>query len=239
MKTKLSLLSLLLVALILGALGGAQSARADERGVTLFEGWNLVDDWPGPPANNARNLISTLNASLNADWAAAAKYDAAAGAWRQTFAEAPLPAFNTLTDLAIGDDFWLYLLAEGTLTTVPWGSISGALSYPSAGIPPLAVVAFSTTSSDYWYIETALNQTSYLLGGLPPGTYRVVAYVQAAMPDFPGGYSAAVPCGLLVTCIDHTLLDVSVTAGVTTLGINPGDWYAGPGAFPVKPADVP
>ncbi|HNH27774.1 MAG TPA: hypothetical protein PLR93_12175, partial [Anaerolineales bacterium] len=56
------------------------------------------------------------------------------------------------------------------------GSISGKLSYPSSGIPPLLVVAFSLNNVDYYWVQTAQNQSTYQMDGLPPGTYHVVAY---------------------------------------------------------------
>ena len=117
------------------------------------------------------------------------------------------------------------------LTTSP-GAISGLLSYPSEAIPPLRVVAFNTQTGFFYFVDTRENQATYLIEDLPPGIYHVVAYFQ----DLAGGYSAAVPCGLTVSCTDHSLLNVSVTVGRTTTGIDPADWYAPPGAFPANPA---
>jgi hypothetical protein len=114
------------------------------------------------------------------------------------------------------------------------GSIAGQLSYPSSGIPPMMVVAFETTSQYYQYVLTLADSSTYQIDNLPPGTYYVVAYPQGAL-SLPGGYSQAVPCGLLATCTDHSLIPVEVKSGEVTQGINPGDFYAPDGTFPPAP----
>jgi hypothetical protein len=117
------------------------------------------------------------------------------------------------------------------------GAITGTLSYPSEGIPPLRVVAFNVSSDEYSYVDTLTNQSTYTID-LPAGTYNVVAY-SIGGDGFPtglsGGYSQAVPCGLSVDCTDHSLIDVTVTAGATSSGVDPGDWYAPDGSFPPMP----
>ena len=118
------------------------------------------------------------------------------------------------------------------------GSISGTLMYPASGIPSLRIVAFQVGAPNYYHVDTAFGQNSYQLDNLPPGTYRVVAYVIPgggfnAGPV--GGYSQMVPCGLQYGCDDHTLIDVVVTAGHVTTGVNPNDYYAPEGTFPPNP----
>lgn len=115
-----------------------------------------------------------------------------------------------------------------------FGSIAGTLSYPSEQIPAMQVTAFNLETGFWWYTLTVQNQSSYQLDDLPVGDYTVVAYPVGAMEG--GGYTAAVPCGLTVACSDHGLLAVSVEADAVTSGIDPGDWYAGAGAFPPNPA---
>jgi len=121
----------------------------------------------------------------------------------------------------------------------PTGSISGMLSYPASGIPRLRVVAFRLEDSSIRYIETASNPyILYYEFDLPVGTYSVVAYSlggEGLQYGEAGGYTEAVLCGLAVDCTDHTLIAVTVTAGSTTVGVNPGDWYASPDAFPPIP----
>jgi hypothetical protein len=116
---------------------------------------------------------------------------------------------------------------------IPTGSISGKLSFPSEMIPPLRVVAFRLEDQGYYYVDTSQNQGSYEILGLPPGTYQVVAYVDA---EFGGGYSQAVLCGLGVECTDHSLVSIVLAEGQSVTGIDPGDWYAPPGSFPPNPA---
>jgi len=115
------------------------------------------------------------------------------------------------------------------------GGIAGQLSYPSSGIPPMMVVAFEVGSQNYHYVLTLPDTSTYQINDLPPGTYYVVAYTQGDL-SLPGGYTQAVPCGLLATCTDHSLIPVEVKSGEVTQGINPGDFYAPDGTFPSAPA---
>ena len=116
------------------------------------------------------------------------------------------------------------------------GAISGALSYPSEGIPAQRVVAFEVGSDGWWSVDTATGDRGYLLADLPPGTYHVVAYVtEPGLPALSAGYSQYLPCGADVSCTDHSLVDVVVSAGETTTGVDTGDWYAPDGAFPPDP----
>jgi hypothetical protein len=119
------------------------------------------------------------------------------------------------------------------------GTIAGDLMYPASGIPALRIVAFRVGSSAYYFVDTALGESTYKLQHVPPGTYHVVAYTLAGggfTAGLPGGYSQMVPCGLKYGCNDHTLIDVVVTAGGTALGVDPNDYYADAGTFPPNPA---
>jgi hypothetical protein len=121
-----------------------------------------------------------------------------------------------------------------TVTATPEpGSISGTLSYPSSFIPPLHVVAFRVDGQYYRYVDTMQNQSTYQITGLAPGVYHVVAYIMDG--SYAGGYTQVVPCGLLASCTDHSLIDVTVESGKDTPNIDPGDWYAPDGTFPPKP----
>jgi hypothetical protein len=119
------------------------------------------------------------------------------------------------------------------------GAISGKLTYPAEALPPLRVVAFNL-DSDARYIIDVRSGDEYTLTNLPAGRYHVVAYIIPGPGGVPseiaGGYTQAVPCGLSVDCTDHSLKEVEVTAGQTTNGIDPGDWYAPQGSFPSMPA---
>jgi hypothetical protein len=118
------------------------------------------------------------------------------------------------------------------------GSISGKLSYPSSGIPPLLVVAFSINSESYYWVQTAQDQTTYQMDGLPPGAYHVVAY---ALPDgaLAGRYDQFYLCGLNQSCTDSNWVDVQVQAGVVTPNVDPGNWYTGPENYPSMPGYEP
>jgi hypothetical protein len=81
-------------------------------------------------------------------------------------------------------------------------------------------------------VTTEDGQSEYELS-VAPGDYFVVAYKLDG--NLSAGYSQAVPCGLLNTCTDHSLIPVHVEAGQTVEGIDPQDWYAPPGTFPAMP----
>jgi hypothetical protein len=149
----------------------------------------------------------------------------------QTFAAMTIQALTSPPAGGVGTSTPIPKL---TITpTVEPGSISGRLSYPSEFIPPQRVVAFQVNGYNYRFVDTMQNQNIYHITGLPPGVYHVVAYVMDG--SFAGGYTQAVPCGLSVGCVDHSLIDVTVEAGKDTPYINPGDWYAPEGSFPPMP----
>jgi len=138
----------------------------------------------------------------------------------------PMPGFDP--GQAGGSGFYSAPMPAG-------GSISGQLSYQSSFIPSMTVVAFEVGSQNYRYVITNENSSTYQINDLAPGNYHVVAY-PAGDSSSPGGYSQAVPCGLLASCSDHSLIPVEVKSGGVTEGINPGDFYAPAGTFPPLPA---
>lgn len=119
------------------------------------------------------------------------------------------------------------------------GGIRGNLGYPSEYIPPMRVVAFDVFSQDYYYIDTQRNQVSYEMTGLPPSIYHVVAFVREEGPGLAGGYSYFVTCGMTTNCEDHSLIDVNVSAGESTEGVDPVDFYIEPGEanWPENPTE--
>ena len=115
------------------------------------------------------------------------------------------------------------------------GNISGKLSFPSEGIPPLTVYAFKEgDTSTYYKVATQQNQNTYLIKDVPVGTYVVVAYTNSS-PAIGAGYTPAVPCGLNVTCTDHSLIPIVVVSGKTVQDVDVQDWYAPADAFPGRP----
>ena len=115
------------------------------------------------------------------------------------------------------------------------GKIVGTLGYPSEGIPALDIYAFKQGDLSVFYkTTTQRNQSTFIIGGVVPGTYLLVAYPQST-PQSAGGYTKAVPCGLSVECTDHSLIPVTVEAGKAVGGVEIKDWYVPDGTFPAKP----
>lgn len=118
------------------------------------------------------------------------------------------------------------------------GSISGQLNYPADALPAMYVTAYLVGTQTYQYVITNPGQGTYKIDNLPPGVYHVIAYTVGSdsfPAGFAGGYTQVVPCGFNANCNDHTLIDVTVTAGHDSGGVNPGDWYAPEGTFPPFP----
>lgn len=114
------------------------------------------------------------------------------------------------------------------------GKITGNLGFPSEGIPELTVYAFDTLNQKkYFTVETQVNQGTFTIINVDPGSYYIVAYPKNN--DFAGSYTKAVPCGLSVECTDHSMIDVIVNPGETVSGVEVRDWYAPLGTFPKKP----
>lgn len=119
-------------------------------------------------------------------------------------------------------------------SAVQMGGISGSLGYPSEGIPPLQVYAFSKSDySKFYSVTTQQNQENFTISQVPVGEYVVVAYTKDG--GVSGGYTKMVPCGLLASCTDHSLIPVSVKSGETLSGVEVKDWYAPANTFPSKP----
>jgi len=147
--------------------------------------------------------------------------------------ESPTPDVNAMVNATLTA---MAFVTDTPIPTVPpTGSISGHLSYPSDFLPPMRVVAFDAANySIYFYVDTVQSQSDYTITGLPAGVYHIVSY-RFDSDMLAGGYTQSVPCGLQYGCNDHSFINVTATAGQTTTDINPGDWYAGAGAFPPRP----
>jgi Tol biopolymer transport system component len=85
----------------------------------LFEGWNAVPNWPGQTAASADAVVELLDATISGGWQSVAWFDGEN--WLQDFQTAPLPSFNTLPDLAIGETYWLFVPSESTIVYFPSG----------------------------------------------------------------------------------------------------------------------
>lgn len=112
--------------------------------------------------------------------------------------------------------------------------IEGTTGYPSEGIPPLLVYAINANDkSKYVFVETVQNISTFQLD-VDPGTYYFIAYPKGNSP-LSGAYTKAVPCGLSVSCNDHSFILVTVKGGETNKEVQVKDWYAPDGTFPPKP----
>ena len=104
------------------------------------------------------------------------------------------------------------------------GRIEGVLRFPSEGVPPLTVYARNVATNETLVIATEENAQTFVFEDVPPGMYFLFAWVSDGN-GLGGAYTQAVPCGLTVECTDHTLIEVPVTAGQLTAGVDIGDWY--------------
>ena len=108
---------------------------------------------------------------------------------------------------------------------------SGKICYPSEQIPAMTAYFQNTKTKAVISLPIAANQTQYTVP-LSPGTYTAYAW----LPDnsLGGTYSKAVPCGLDISCTDHTLLPFTVQQGAISQGIDICDWYS-PTSVPLPP----
>lgn len=118
-----------------------------------------------------------------------------------------------------------------TPTPVPatLGTVSGALCYPSEGIPPMDLFFLNMGTQVVSSFPHLDGSASYSVN-LDPGTFVAYAYPQGY--SIGGSYSQAVLCGLTVNCTDHSLIQFPVVAGQATTDIDICDWYGQPGDVP-------
>ncbi|NMB55648.1 MAG: hypothetical protein GYA15_13205 [Leptolinea sp.] len=124
-----------------------------------------------------------------------------------------------------------------TMEKPPFGSITGSLSYPSEKIPPQRIVAVNVETGEFFSTEV-LDQDTYRLDEVPAGKYHIMAYLLEPASNgqnITAGYTQFVICGLKADCTDHRLVEVEVEANANTPDVDPADWYAPEGTFPVDP----
>ncbi len=138
--------------------------------------------------------------------------------------------------VAIVAGAWYLFAAPKEAQAMP-GSISGTVSYPSDGIPPLRVCAVPVKGSDSSAVcieteDSPPASPDFTIKKLAPGDYYVYAQLKdptSIGSDIPASfkayYSEFVRCGLQYECKDATRIVVHVTAGADTPGILPHDWY--------------
>jgi hypothetical protein len=94
-----------------------------------------------------------------------------------------------------------------------------------------------TSGGETVTMAIAPGQNRYELG-LPEGEYIAYAWVWLPESQVGGSYSQAVPCGLDISCADHSLRPFRVGPSNPASGIDLCDWYGGPGAVPTPPGGV-
>lgn len=116
------------------------------------------------------------------------------------------------------------------------GTITGALSYPSDFDFPRMIVCAEAIDSrrihctDKRILNRRRRTPTYKLT-VPAGSYYVFAtIVNGTEPvdsyrGYKAYYSEFVKCGLSVNCPSHAPVKVTLRAGQTLDGIDPGDWY--------------
>jgi hypothetical protein len=126
--------------------------------------------------------------------------------------------------------------AQSTVPAQQTAVITGELSYPGDfDFPQMIVCAEAVNSKSIHCTDKRLQNRrsgkfTYKLR-VPAGSYFVFATsVNGEEPvedvrGYKAYYSEFVRCGLSVNCPSHEPVKVTVRAGQTSAGINPGDWY--------------
>lgn len=127
-------------------------------------------------------------------------------------------------------------LPELKVSAQQTGVITGALSYPSDfDFPKMIVCAEAVNSrqihcTDKRVVNRRRGRITYKLT-VPAGSYYVFATIvngEAQVESYRGYkayYSEFVKCGLSINCPSHEPVKVTLRAGQTLAGIDPGDWY--------------
>jgi len=138
---------------------------------------------------------------------------------------------------------WMAVLTVSTPVgadeVVQTGRVEGSIVYPGSTPPALRVYAVSEDGQRHYHVTTKADETRFTITGVPPGSYRIVAYRPAPGGNVvveTGGWSRFVTCGMHADCHDHRLLSVPVVAGEATAHVRIADWFAPPGTFPVEPS---
>ncbi len=146
-----------------------------------------------------------------------------------TNAPSPTPSddldINTQPTL-VGSQSAMLATTSGELAN--YGTITGSLSFPSEEIPEMTVCAEAINTKEEFCTNERMTGDDYQYGlgynlYLPAGEYFV--YAKLANDPYKAYYSEFVTCGLSVDCPSHQPIKVTVTAGETTSGVDPQDWY--------------
>lgn len=111
------------------------------------------------------------------------------------------------------------------------GIIEGSLSFPSEGIPEdMQVCAETLENTVVVCTGNQIDDEKYTYGvgytlEVPAGRYFVYAQSQSFNEEYKAYFSDFVTCGLSAECTSHDPIVVEVSAGQTTEGVDPQDWY--------------
>lgn len=111
------------------------------------------------------------------------------------------------------------------------GILEGSLTYPAQGIPnDLSVCAVNLGSGQATCTAERLREGRFKGGvgyqlTVPPGNYQVYAMAPSFDPNYKAYYSRFVTCGYSANCMDHSPITVTIGAGQTVRGVEPGDFY--------------
>lgn len=128
-------------------------------------------------------------------------------------------------DRAVGLAAALLLAACGPPPVTPGpppGTVTGLVCYPSESIPPMTLYFQEINTNLFTSLPHPDGSNTYQVE-LTPGTY--VAFAWLDPPVLGGSYSQAVPCGLTVSCTDHSLIQFQVLPQQTTADVDICDWY--------------
>lgn len=116
------------------------------------------------------------------------------------------------------------------------GTVGGAVCFPSEVIPPMTLYFANVVTGEVTALGHGDGSARYTVS-LEPGSY--VAFAWTSDFGLGGSYSQAVPCGLSVSCTDHSLIQFTVTPGSTLSGVDICDWYGAPEDVPTPPRGLP
>lgn len=216
-------IGLIVGALLALTLTTVQAGREEQ----VFEGWNLVPDWSGPTATSAAGVQSVMDdvTDPSSAWSTVAFYDGEG--WLQTFADPPLPSFNTLTALVPAADYWVFVEADATLNLgEPAASFGPGTHAVGTDIPP---GTYRNSGSDGCYWARLSGFSGELKDIIANSFTNVRQIVTIAASD--EGFETTAGCGTWSS--DLSPITASPTAdfggGTFQVGpeIAPGTWRAG------------
>jgi hypothetical protein len=119
--------------------------------------------------------------------------------------------------------------------TMPSGSISGNIQYPSENIPAIRICAIHDNGAIYGCTRTKLGQGTYRIDNLAAADYVLVAeFNEGDMRA--GAHANAIRC-IRAPCPQSTLIPVTINPGDKKTGININEYLGDRGEWPALPAD--